>query len=459
MAEQTAAKPNRLGVDPIPTLLLSLAVPSVVANLFDSVYNIIDQIYIGNLVGFLGNAATNVAFPLTTLCMAIGFMAGVGGAAGFNLNLGQKKTDEARQIVGSSFSFMWISGIIICLLTRIFLKPLMISFGATDEILPYALEYASITLWGIPFLVFMTGAAPLVRGDGNAKYSMFAVVFGAILDALLDYFFMGVFGWGIKGAAWATVIAQAVSAGLFVLYFPRYKNVHFVASDFIPRWHYVRLVCKLGFASFAFMASSLVVQVVLNNLLKTYGALSVYGAEVTIAVAGIMQKINALFVAVVTGIVQGSQPICSFNYGAQKYARVRSTLRLLLTYTTGFSIVVFILLQCFPRQVIGLFGEGSPEYFEFGEMYVRSFTAALFLNGTQTSSTTFFPSIGKAWKGTVISVSKQLGFLVPLLLILSHFFGLTGILFATPTADVLSFIVAVYFLVNELRQMPKEDLA
>ena len=448
---------NPMGSRPIRPLLLSMAIPAVIANLFNAIYNIVDQIFIGNQIGYLGNAATNIAFPLTTLASALGFMVGIGAAAGFNLNLGGKKPEKARQIDGTAFTSMLIMGLIACVLVKIFLEPLMLAFGATQEILPYAMEYAGIVVYGLPFLLFATGANPLVRGDGNAKYAMGSVITGAILNIVLDYTFMYIFEWGIAGAAWATVIGQVVSAVLLMLYFPRFRNVTFVKNDFIPRWEHFTLICKLGFASFAFMASSLVVQVSLNNLLKKYGALSVYGSEITIAVAGIMQKINAIFVAVVTGIVQGSQPIISFNYGAKKYARVRETVRLLLYWTTGFSIIVWILLECFPRPIMGIFGEGSPEYFEFATLYVRAFAAALFLNGTQTSCTMFFPSIGKAWKGSVISISKQLGLLVPLLFTLSHFMGLTGIVIATPITDVLSFLIAAAFLYVEMKHMPKTD--
>ena len=455
--EEKKAFVNPMGTRAIKPLLLSLAIPAVISNLFNAIYNIVDQIFIGNVVGYLGNAATNIAYPLTTLSMAIGFMLGIGGAAGFNLNLGGKREEEAKDIDGSAAASMLILGVLICILVKIFLRPLMIAFGATEEILPYAMEYASIIAYGIPFLVFSTGANPLVRGDGNAKYASASIITGAIVNIVLDYTFMFIFKWGIAGAAWATVIGQVVSAVMLLLYFPRFRTVTFEKKNFIPQWKYFVLVCKLGFASFAFLASSLVVQVVLNNLLKKYGAQSIYGSEITIAVAGIMMKINAIFTAVVTGIVQGSQPIISFNYGARKYTRVRETIHLVILWTTVFSVIVWILLELFPTQIMSVFGEGSKEYFDFARIYVRAFCAAMFLNGTQTACTMFFPSMGMASKGSVISLSKQLGFMVPLLFILSHFLGLNGIVMATPLTDVLAFTVAVAFLVNEMKHMPKTD--
>ena len=458
MEKELVKEQNPLGTRPVPQMLLSLAVPAVIANLVNAVYNIVDQIFIGNKIGYLGNAATNVAFPLTTICMAIGLMVGLGSAAGFNLNLGKKKTKEAKGIAGTAFTSLLLCGILLCILVRLFLQPLMVAFGATEDILSYAMEYSGITSYGIPFLLFSTGTNPLVRGDGNARYSMTAVITGAILNIILDYTFMYVFGWGIAGAAWATVIGQIVSAVLLMLYFPKFQHVKFEAGDFLPKGRYIMQICGLGFSSFAFQSSTLVVQVVLNNLLRTYGAQSVYGSEITIAVAGIMQKINAIFVAAVIGVVQGSQPICSFNYGAKKYARVRETVRLLMISTTLLSTVVFLLIQCFPGQIMGLFGEGTEEYFEFAIMYARGFAAVMFLNGIQTSCTTFFPSIGKAWKGSVISLSKQLVLLVPLLILLTQCLGLNGVMIAAPISDALAFMIAALFLCFEMKHMPKKDM-
>lgn len=449
---------NPMGTKPVPKLLVSLAIPAIIANLVNSLYNIVDQIFIGHKIGYLGNAATNIAFPLTTICLAIGLMAGLGAAAGFNLELGRKNPEHARKIAGTAFSALLICGVVLCILIRIFLKPLMIAFGATDNILDYAMEYSAITSLGIPFLLFSTGTNPIVRGDGNAAYSMMSIVTGAILNIILDAFFMYGLDLGIAGAAWATIIGQIVSAVMLAVYFRKFRNVTFSIEDFIPKWKYIVQICKLGFASFIFQASLLVVQVTLNNLLRTYGGQSVYGSDVTIAVAGILSKINAIFVAVVIGVVQGSQPICSFNYGAKKYTRVRETVRLLLITTTVLSTIIFIVIQCFPRQIIGLFGEGNDAYFEFATMYTRGFAACMFLNGIQVSSSTFFPSIGKAGKGAIISLSKQIILLVPLLLVLSHFLGLTGIIIATPITDALAFVLAVSLLYFEMKNMPKTDM-
>jgi Na+-driven multidrug efflux pump len=450
-------KTNPMGEKSIPRLLASLAIPAVIANLVNALYNIVDQVFIGHIVGYLGNAATNIAFPLTTICLAIGLMTGIGTAAGYNLSLGRKDSHSARRFVGTACSTLIIAGIVICVLVRIFLKPLMIAFGATDSILEYVLEYAGITSLGIPFLLFSTGSNPIVRGDGSSTYSMVSIVSGGILNIILDALFMYKFSMGIAGAAWATVISQIVSALMLAGYFFRFKNVKFKANDFIPRGKYSLGLSKLGFSSFAFQSSMLVIQITLNNLLKKYGAASIYGSDVTIAVAGILQKINMIFLAFVIGIVQGAQPICSFNYGAEKFLRVRKTVRLSVIVTTVISVIMFVVMQSFPRQIVSIFGSGSEEYFEFASFYARGLFACVFLNGVQIFSSTFFSAIGKPGKGTLIALSKQLVILWTLLMVLPLFFGLKGIVYAAPITDTLTFILATSFMVFELKKMPKSD--
>ena len=461
MSDVKTVEENPLGTKPLGGLLASLAIPAIIANVVNALYNIVDQIFIGQGVGKLGNAATSVAFPLTTICMAIGLMAGLGSASGFNLELGAKNEEKAKRIAGTAAGSLLIAGVILCVIVRSFLKPLLVTFGATENILPYAMEYAGITSFGIPFLLFSTGTNPLVRGDRSPKYSMAAIVTGAILNTILDPIFIFVFGWGIAGAAWATVISQIVSAGILLAYFPRFKSVRFQMSDFIPRWSELVLICKLGLNSFIYQFSNLLVQITLNNVLRIYGEQSIYGADTPIAAAGIVMKINVIFTALIIGLINGAQPICSYNYGAKKYKRVRQTVRLFLTAGVAISIIVWIVFQVFPRPIISLFGSAETDelYFDYAVRFMRIFLFFVFLNGVQICSTTFFPSIGKAAKGAALSFSKQILFLIPLLLILSRFFGLDGAIFAQPVTDLLSFLLAVIFLVDEFRKMPREDMA
>ena len=446
---------NPLGYKSVGKLLKSLAIPAIIANLVNALYNVVDQIFIGQGIGYLGNAATNIAFPIITMCLAIGLTLGIGGASNFNLELGKGYPEKSKHTAGTAASTLIIIGIILCISVRIFLEPLMKSFGATDKILEYSMEYTGITSYGIPFLLFSIGVNPLVRADGNAKYSMIAIVIGAILNTILDPLFMFVYNWGIAGAAWATVISQIVSAILLLIYFPRFKSVKFSLNDFIPQLHYLKRIISLGFASFIYQFSNMIVLVTTNNLLKIYGKNSIYGSDIPIAVFGIVMKINVIFIAIVLGLVQGAQPIFGFNYGAKNYHRVRETMRLLLKVTFSIATILFIIFQVFPKQIISLFGEGDKLYFEFAIKYMRIFLAFISLNSIQISIATFFPSIGKAIKGATVSLTKQLIVLFPLLLTLPRFFGVEGVIYATPLTDLVAFTVAIIFLINEFKHMPK----
>lgn len=451
-------KENPLGTKPLGRLLLSLAVPAIIANVVNALYNIVDQIFIGNGVGYLGNAATSVSFPLTTICMAIGLMVGLGAASGFNLELGRQNEEKAKQIAGTAASILLISGIVICIIVRIFLRPMIIAFGASEQILPYAETYAGITSLGIPFLLFSTGTNPLVRADRSPRYSMAAIVIGAILNTILDPIFIFKLKLGIAGAAWATVISQIVSAVILFAYFPRFQSVKFKKNDFIPRFKTALTICSLGLNSFIFQFSNLVVQVVLNNSLRHYGAETVYGSDIPIAVAGIVTKINVIYIAFIIGLISGAQPICSYNYGAQKYRRVRNTVKLFLKAAIIISLIAFAVFEIFPTQIIRLFGDGSDLYFEYAAKFMRVYLFCIFINGVQICSATFFPSIGKATKGAALSFCKQILFIVPLMLIMARFLGLDGIMFAQPIADFLAFALAVILMIDELRKMPKENI-
>ena len=467
-----ATEENPLGTKPLGRLLFSLAVPTVVANIVNALYNIVDQIFIGQGVGTLGNAATSVAFPLTTICLALGLMLGLGAAAGFNLELGQANAaganaalrhgheERAKLIVGSSVGAMVVAGVIILILVRIFLMPMLRVFGATDTILPYAAEYAGITSWGIPFFLFTMGTNPIVRADRSPRYSMVAIITGAVANIILDPVFIFVFNWGIAGAAWATVISQVMSALILGAYFPRFRSVRLELRDFIPRPQYVLHTCKLGINSLIFQSSTLLVQITMNNVLRLYGENTVYGSDIPIAVCGIVMKINVIFIALMIGLISGAQPICSYNYGAGRYSRVRHTVKLFTIWALIIGTFSWSLFQLFPDKIFLLFGKagGDELYFEYAERFMRTFLFFTFLNGVQICSATFFPAIGKPVRGAFLSFSKQILIFMPLVLILPEFYGLDGVMYAQPVTDLLAFIMAASFLAYEMHIMPKEDV-
>lgn len=446
---------NPLGIKPIKKLLISFAWPAITANIINALYSIVDQIFIGQGVGYLGNAATNIAFPITTICLALGLMIGIGAAANFNLELGRGNSEKAKAVVGTSVSSLFIIGAILTILIHIFLEPLMYAFGSTDEILPYAKTFAGISSLGIPFLLLSISTNPMVRSDNSPKYSMYAIVFGAILNIILNPIFIFGFGWGIAGSAWATVISQILSAAILLLYFPRFKSVKFDRSDFIPKFSLLKISIALGMTSFVFQGSNMITQVVTNNLLNTYGSQSIYGNDIPIAVAGIVAKVNIIFVSIIIGLIQGAQPIFGFNYGAKNYNRVRETMHYMMKYAIIISVVFFVIFEIFPKQIVATFGNGDELYFEFAVRYMRFFLLFTFINGIHISSSTFFSAIGKPKIGVTVALTKQMIILLPMLLTLSHFFGLDGIIYATPITDICAFSVSLFFLTREFRRMPK----
>ncbi len=449
---------NPLGTKSLGKLLFSLALPAIVANVVNALYNIVDQIFIGRGVGKLGNAATSISFPLTTVCLALGLMIGLGASSGFSLELGRKNEDKARRIAGTAFGLLIICGVIIMLVVRIFLKPMLIFFGSTDSILPYAEEYAGITSFGIPFLLFSMGANPLVRADRAPILSMASILTGSIINTILDPIFIFVFHWGMAGAAWATVIGQVIGAIILFAYIPKFKSVKFKFSDFIPKPGWIWTITKLGFNSFIFQFSTLAVQIIMNNSLKSYGSRSIFGAETPLAVAGIVTKINVIFIALIIGLINGAQPICGYNFGAKKYGRVRKTVRLFMTTAMIISIVCWIAFEVFPKQILMIFGSREDQlYFIYAVRFMRVFLFFNCVNGIQICSATFFPAIGKALKGTILSFSKQVVLLIPLMIWLPEVMGLDGIMYAQPVTDAITVIMSLLFLWHEFRHMPKHD--
>ena len=448
---------NPMGTQPIKKLLMQLAIPAMIANVVNALYNIVDQIFIGQGVGYLGNAATNIAFPITTICLALGLMTGVGAASNFNLELGRKEVEKARRIAGTAVVQLIVMGIAVFLLVQIFLAPLMQLFGATDQIFDYAMEYSRITAYGIPFFLFSTGFNPLVRSDGRATFSMMAIIVGAVLNTILDPIFIFVFQMGIAGAAWATVISQMVSALLLFAYIPKFRSVKFQWENFIPHMKQVEAIAALGLTSFIFQISALIVQIVSNNLLKTYGAMSIYGSEIPIAVGGIVSKVFVIFIALIIGMTQGVQPIVGYNYGAKHYLRVRQTIFLALKIGFVLSFVTWAVFEIFPLQIIELFGNGNDLYFEFGVRYMRYFMMFLFINGITILITTFFPAIGKAKTGAFLSLARQLLILLPVMLLMTYIFGVEGMMFATPVSDVIALVLCVYFFKRELHDIHMKE--
>lgn len=449
------AKVNPLGCEPVSKLMLKFSIPSIIAMLVGALYNIVDQLFIGQAVGTLGNAATNIAFPLTTSCIALALLFGIGGASCFNLSMGRGERETAAYYIGNSAVMLIICGVFLLAVTELFLTPLLEFFGSPDDVLPYAREYVRITAVGFPFLVLTTGGCHLIRADGSPGMSMACNITGAVINTVLDAVFVLVLDMGMTGAALATIIGQFISGIMIIVYLTRFKTVPLTKNHLILQWKYTKKAASIGMASFINQLAIMVVQIVLNNSLKHYGALSEYGESIPIACAGIVMKVNQIMFSVVIGLGQGTQPIESFNYGAKQYPRVRQAYRLAVTAGALISICCFFVFQIFPRQIISLFGEGSEEYFRFGEKFFRIFLFFTWLNCLQPITTTFFTSIGKPLKGAFLSLTRQILFFIPFLLILPLFMGIDGIIYTGPCADLLAGGVTMIMAALEFKAMKK----
>ena len=444
---------NPLGSEPVSTLLRRFAVPSVIAMLVSALYNMVDQLFIGHSIGVLGNAATNVAFPLSMVCTSIGLLCGIGGAANFNLCMGRREPEHAKSYVGNAISMLAILGVILCVAVQLFLRPMMLLFGATPDVIDYACTYTRITSIGFPFLIVTIGGSNLIRADGSPKFSMLCNLVGAIVNTILDPLFIFVFHMGMAGAALATITGQILSFALVVFYLRGFKTLPLSLSDLKPNMACWARIAALGATPAFNQVAMMVVQIVMNNTLTYYGSNSVYGSDIPLACAGIISKVNMLFFSFVIGISQGLQPIVSFNFGAQKYDRVKDAYKKAVFAATAISIVAFLCFQIFPRQIIGIFGSGSEEYLHFAERYFRIFLFFTFLNGIQPVSSNFFTSIGAPKKGIFLSLTRQIIFLLPLLLIFPYLFGIDGVMYTAPIADLAAASVSIVMVVLEFKIM------
>ena len=446
---------NPLASAPVRELMVKFAIPSIIGMLVSALYNIVDQLFIGQKVGPLGNAATNIAFPLTTACMALALLFGIGGASCFNLAMGMGDRKKAGYYVGNAVTMLIGCGVVLASITLVFLDPLLKLFGSDSDILPYAHDYVQITAIGFPFLILTTGGGHLIRADGSPKMAMICNLAGAFINTALDALFVFGFGWGMKGAALATVIGQFVTAVIVIWYIAHYKTVALEKEHFIPAKQHTKRVATIGMASFFNQVAIAIVQIVLNNSLGYYGARSEYGSSDPIAVAGIVMKVNMIVFSIVIGLAQGTQPIESFNYGARRFDRVREAYRLAVIAGAALSILAFVVFQLFPRQILERFGEGSETYFEFGVKFFRISMFFTWINCLQPITSTFFTSIGKPVKGVFLSLTRQIIFFVPILLILPLFMKINGVIYTGPIADLASALVTIAMAFDEFSDMKK----
>ena len=450
-----------MGTEKIGKLLRKFAIPCIISMVVNALYNMVDQIFIGWGVGYLGNGATNIVFPIVVICLAFSLMFGDGTSSYLSLRLGEKKQKEAEKGVGSGITVGAMVSIFLCVIVLIFLPQLLNLFGCTESLREYALKYGRIIAIGIPFM--MTGIIlnSIIRADGSPKYSMISMVSGAVLNIILDPIF--IFDWGlnmgVEGAALATILSQFVTFLLNVLYIKKFKTIKLTKETFKPDFNIARKVAMLGISSFITQMAVVVVITVQNTIFKQYGVFSKFGSEIPITVLGIVMKINQILNSIIIGISVGSQPIVGFNYGARKFDRVKKTLKIVLALSFTVSTVAFVLFKTIPEQLIGLFGSGDELYNEFACITFRQFLMLTIFNGIQISSGIFFQAIGKPSKSAFLTLSRQILFFTPVAIILAKFYNVMGVIYAGPVSDALAFCIAAILLVREMKNLGKQSHA
>ena len=350
---------NPLGEQPVNRLLSQFAIPSIISMLVGSLYNIVDQFFIGQRVGELGNAATNIAFPLSTSCLALALLIGIGGSSAFNLAMGSGDDKKAVHLLGNAVVLLAGSGLFLSIITFLFLKPLLLFFGSPKAVLPFAIEYTKVTAFGFPFLLLGTGGGHLIRADGRPRMTMVCNLIGAVINTVLDALFVFGLNLGMTGAALATVIGQMVSGIMAIICLMHGKTVSIHKEHLFVKWENVTRIASLGMAPCSNQVAMMVVQIIMNQSLKHYGSHSIYGENIPIACAGIITKVNMIFMSFVIGLSQGLQPIASFNYGAGKKGRVKEAYIKAVSIGAVLAVIAFLCFS-FSQDKLFPFSEMVP---------------------------------------------------------------------------------------------------
>lgn len=448
----------------ISKLLLKFSVPCVMGLLISALYNIVDQIFIGNSeLGYLGNAATGVSFPVICIANAFAWCVGDGAASYLSICGGRKDTESAHKCVGTGITVSLLISLVLALLCEVTAVPLMSLFGASEQTLEMAVEYFRIIAAFFPFYLLLNVMNSMIRADGSPAFAMAAMLTGAVLNIILDPVFIFLLKWGIAGAAWATAIGQVASFGMCAIYFRKPKSFRLTKKSFLPDRAILSNVVALGAATFVTQISIVVVSLVSNMTLARYGALSKYGQDIPISVFSIQTKVYTIVLNIVTGITLGGQPIFGYNYGAKKLARVRETYKIVLTATLVTGIVATVIFQLWPEAVVGIFGSGDALYMEFAVKTFRIYLSLMTVTCLVKMTAVFFQSIGKSLYAVGSSLVRDILCFTPLALLLPAFLekseagtGINGILYAAPISDLVAVVVILALTISFFHSLNKE---
>ena len=451
-------KELNLGKEKISKLLLTFSIPCVISMLINSVYNIVDQVFIGKGVGTLGNAATNVIFPLVIMFNAIAGLIGNGAAANLSLKLGEGDKKSAAKSIGSSITLTLIISLVVSIIAYIMLPKLVYFFGCTESVYKYAVDYGRIVIIGAPFMIMYSSMSSIIRADGSPAYSMVMLVVGAIINIILDPIFIFIFHLGVSGGAIATVIGQVVSFIIAFAYLFKVKSVTLKRKYFKIDKDILR-VLSLGLSSFITQMTILVLFVFMNNMMTKLGAVTKFGSDIPLSVYGVISKINSLYISTVLGISIGAQPIIGFNYGAGNEERVKETIRKVLIINFIVGIIFNIIFILFPRELASVFiSSTDPSYelfMEFAELMCHSFLLVICLNALEMTTSIVIQSVGNVFKSTAVSFIRQIILLIPISLVLAFVFnkGLYGVMYAGCIADAICFVITLFILLSEYKKL------
>ncbi|KLU63129.1 multidrug export protein MepA [Peptococcaceae bacterium CEB3] len=438
-----------LGEEKIGRLLVKFSIPAIIGMLVNALYTIIDRIFVGRGVGSLALSGTAISFPIPLVIMAFVMLVALGATSLISIRLGQGRTEEAEKIVGNSFVLLVIISLAITLAGFLFMDPLLIQFGASAEVMPYAREFLRVLLWGVLFQSIGFGMNNFIRAEGNPRVAMLTMIMAAVLNTILNPVFIFGFKMGVAGSALATVISQALASAWVLSYFLGKRALLRL------RWRHMRLdgsivrgIMAIGLSPFAMQLVASLVTVIFNK------SLAYYSGDLAIAAFGVINSVVMVIFMPVFGINQGAQPIIGFNYGARKFGRVKRTLNLSIYGATAVMIIGFLATQFFPQAIMSLFSVGDSAMIALGSRGLHLYLMMLPVIGFQVAGVNYFQATGKPKKSLFLSLSRQLIFLTPALLVLPVFWGLDGVWLAGPASDFSASVLTAILLVKDVRGLP-----
>lgn len=445
---------RRLAVEKPLKLLIQFSIPAIVGMLVSALYAVIDRIFIGKAIGSIGIAGITVAFPIMILQLAFGLLIGIGGTALVSIRLGEKKQDEALSIVGNAFVLLILVSILISILGLIFRDPMLRVFGASDQVLPYARDFVTIILFGSALISTSLGMNNFIRAEGKPKKAMASMLIGTVLNLILAPIFLFVFRWGMKGAAWATVLAQLVSFVWVVSHFLQKDSTLRLRRQCLKlRAATVKSIFTIGMPPFFLQVAVCILTIAINKSMEHYGG------DIAVSGMGAVVTIQMLIILPIAGISQGSQPIIGYNYGARSFDRVQEVLKLAIIAGSSIAVVGYICIQLFATSLIALFAKQDPAFVTFGSHALRVFSALMFMAGFQIVASNYFQAVGKPLASMILTLSRQVLILLPAILILGYFFQVNGVLLAGPIADVGSSTLTTIWLIREMRNLREQHEA